>query len=304
MSDFNPDTNLTNNQESFIDQPSLEDTNDLFDDEPSFNENSTMEDDNEFSRNDISVIEEDDPPIIEEPQNVASGNVEDPTKASQILGISPEDVQQRNESNAGLLRLMEGNINEIMDRLQENDQLINQIANTVMMLKESVNKCNQDIMELRSNLSTNVPESIRIDYEKQINSLKDEKEETRNLIQVLSSKMREVNAKVKAQSDQLNMIKTAGAKGCDYKSKLSKLNKMKRSDLDKIAKKWGLSPESYPRKTDLLNALQLIGYASMLKLNKRPKEELVILAKNLRVNGKTKKDLANKLEKKISNVKI
>ncbi len=301
MSELNPEAS-TFEQSSFADG---EDAS--FVDEPT-NDIPIIDDDEEVEAGVEETFQESAPNLgttsqIDVPIKVAR-NVENPTKAANLLGISPEEVASRNDSNSALLRLMEGTIGEIMNRLMENDQLITQIANTVMMLKESMNKCNLDIAELRENLKTNIPDSVRKDYEDQITSLQKEKDETREMIKALSAKMREVNAKVKAQSDQLNMIKTAGSPKKDYQKKLNKLKGMKRGDLEKIAKKWGLYPASYPRKSDLVNAIQLVGYASMLKLNKRPKEELVVLAKNLGVRASGKRELVDKLQRKMSSVKL
>lgn len=304
------------------------------------NEESIIDDDmdallDEPSQADISRIDDSDLPTVSEPSTVDPATVDvnvDNTQTNQAsqpnkLGLlsriknkfaknapapnnnnanTPNNMNI-SETNIVLLQNMEQTVSDILNNLTQNDEALTKLLSAYQTLKDAKTEVDKELKELRDIVATNTPDAIKAQYINRIEALEKEKEQTTLLIHALKKQIDLVNQKVKQQSNQLqNMSATGGkaGKSCHFQKKLNHLKSMKRSDLDKLAKKWGLNPEVYPRKSDIINALQLMAYASMLKLTKRPKGELIVLAKNLGVDAKTKTELVKKLERKMSSVKI
>lgn len=234
--------------------------------------------------------------------------------AADRLGISSQQVENQTTNNVALLQSLELMIKEILTGLEENDSLLLRIETMVRTLRGLQAQCDADIKRLKEVMERNIPDDIKKEYEIQIDALKNERASTTTLIKQLSMRMVEINNKVKEQSRQLenitnvetttNNIVGGSKKPITPNGKIKKIKSMKRADLDKLAKEWGVNSKQYPKKADITNALQLLAYAKMFKLEKLPKWQLVVLAKNYNTCPKTKKELVSKLEKKLASVKI
>lgn len=265
--------------------------NDLFDSETILNmindilQTKTL---NQDAQNELKATKQETVQIIAE-------NTSNPIPTSDNNGSPDVQTEESAEpkSNAELLNELTGNLSSLATEIAKNNNQIANMENTLKILQSETADINQLIEELEIRLSNSTDDEERQNILDQIQELKAHRENLRLSTQNIKQKIIQIQQLVAQQSKYLANYQQGSGK----KDSLKKINKMSRSDLDKMAKSLHLDPTKYRTKKDIQDVIKLMMLAKQLPLQKLDKKRLSILAKNYDIPVTNKKVMVAGLKK-------
>ena len=243
-------------------------------------------------------------------------NAKDQKLEDRLLGSSPsapplEEIDTT--SNFTLLENLTGNLSSLVQDIQKNNSIIEQLSAEKKKLEEELVRIESSEEGYQSQLEEAENPALRGRLVKMIEKLNMEKRSVEVMIGKLQEQIRSVRGAVQQQNQQIQGmgIPQQGSGRSQRKTKhplkaLQGINKMKRTQLNKVANEWGLSPNVYNKKSNAQDAVKLMLAVKMIGLKKLKLAQLKVVAQNygLETKGVKKDVLMKKLKKKMKNVTL